>query len=92
MILTSKKITGGNEVVHLNETKARMFRNVLVPKIDFRLVAKDLLFIHSFEKKIPHTFSVYTYFDITFRPVAQYVIDVSLVMDSDEQPSEIIME
>ena len=58
-------------------------------KIDFRLVAKDLPFIHSFEKA--YLFS-YTYFDITFRPVAQDVIDVSLVMDSDEQSSEIIMK
>ena len=68
-----------------------MFRNVLVPKIDFCLVVRDLLFIHSFEKNTAYLL-VCTYFDITFRPVAQYVIDVSLVMDSDEQPSEIIME
>ena len=67
-----------------------MFHDVLVPRIDFRLLVKDLLFIHSCSFIREFLFS--TYFYILFRPVAQYIIDVSLVVNSDEQTSEIIMK
>ena len=63
----------------------------LCQKLIFALLSEIYFsFIHL--RKIPHTFSFVLTLTSRSGPVAQYVIDVSLVMDSDEQPSEIIME